>query len=353
MPTQRSRTQGFASLLAALAGLATLALAGWLAPVTPVAAATRPIAAQTSIADLLADADADLLALRLTSPPGANALERYRRVLELDPRNVRAASGLLDIVQRYIALADDAVARGRFDRAGEYLDRAESVLPGNELTAVARTDLERVRRRAARGLQFGTSAAPATGSAPAVSSRPSPTPTPAPAATFESTPAPPAAAAVPSSSPAPAAAPAGPARRLAIFPFETIVPCFMPVGKDLRRGAERIVSERGDAEVAWSYYANGVDERDIPPPERLWSDNKARPVPVAAEVGKAARAVGATTVLMAWYFCSQSERILPGSYEVTVFVVDAESGRVLSETGKLDYGSDVLRKILEQAWNRS
>ncbi len=320
-----------------LAGL-LLAGAAALGAASPGSAET--IGEATSLERLLADAEADRRALRLTSPPGNNALERYRRVLALDPDNERASNGLLAIVRSYIELADDAIERDRFDRAGEYLDRAETVLPANELVAIARADLERARARAARSLSLGTSVAPApaTGTTQGSASASAPSPTPAPGA---------------AAGRARTTAGIGEPRRhrLAIFPFESIVTCYVAVGKDERTAARRYVEERPDAELVWSYYESGVDERAIPPPSRLWTDNQAKPVPRGGAVAKAARGVGADTVLMVWYLCSQSERMTADTYAVVVFVVD-ENGRTLSERRRLDFGPDAVRALLAETWDR-
>jgi hypothetical protein len=157
----------------------------------------------------------------------------------------------------------------------------------------------------------------------------------------------------PAAMPATAPPPAPRRHALAIFPFETIVPCYIQVGKDVRRAAQRLVASRADADLTWSYYADGVDESDIPPPERVWSDNRAKPVPVPSAVSQGGRAVGASTVLMAWYFCSQSERMTADTYEVEVFVVDVESGQVDSVRRRLDYADEAVEEALARSWKGS
>ncbi len=89
------------------------------------------------IETLLANAGEDFEAFRLTWPPGNNALERYRRVLELDPGNAKAADGIREIGQRYLQLKDQAIAEENFDRAKAYLEKAAQVLPGSEAVAQA------------------------------------------------------------------------------------------------------------------------------------------------------------------------------------------------------------------------
>ena len=76
---------------------------------------------------LLALADADLAARRLTVPPGLNALERYRLVLRFDPRNQRAREGIVAVGNAYLELADSMDPRERRDEWLQMLERAESV----------------------------------------------------------------------------------------------------------------------------------------------------------------------------------------------------------------------------------
>jgi len=97
------------------------------------------------IQTLLSAADTDLKALRLTSPPGNNAFEGYRSVLELDPDNDRAPEGLLEIVNRYLEFKDRAVEQNDFDKAQGFLEKAETVLPGSELLVIAKAELDAAR----------------------------------------------------------------------------------------------------------------------------------------------------------------------------------------------------------------
>lgn len=101
-------------------------------------AAAEPGRAE-EIESLLADARNDLEAFRLTWPPGSNALERYRRVLELDPDNSKARAGITEIGETYLELNDRAVAQENFDKAKAYLDKAAQVLPESDAVKQAQT----------------------------------------------------------------------------------------------------------------------------------------------------------------------------------------------------------------------
>ncbi|MCB1915655.1 MAG: protein kinase [Rhodocyclaceae bacterium] len=83
----------------------------------------------TRIGELLEAGGRALAATRLTTPAGNNALEAYRAVLELDPGNRDARRGIDDIVDRYRALAEAALARDQLSRAQAYVDRAGEVDP--------------------------------------------------------------------------------------------------------------------------------------------------------------------------------------------------------------------------------
>ncbi len=81
------------------------------------------------IAALLAQAQSDFAALRLTAPAGSNALEKYRKVLELAPDNAAARQGLQGIADRFVGMAQQALAAGDLDQAAEHLRQAEAILP--------------------------------------------------------------------------------------------------------------------------------------------------------------------------------------------------------------------------------
>jgi hypothetical protein len=100
---------------------------------------------QEQIEALLADADEDLKARRLTSPPRVNAFERYQSVLALDPDNEAAHEGLLKIVERYLEFQDRAVQQKDFQKAQGYLDKAGAILPDSERLVGAKAELAAAR----------------------------------------------------------------------------------------------------------------------------------------------------------------------------------------------------------------
>lgn len=82
---------------------------------------------QRLIGDLLYDALKALQQDRLLTPIDDNAYSRYQRVLAYDPENRLALEGLQNIMNRYLALAEEAGRQGRFPVAQSLLERARFV----------------------------------------------------------------------------------------------------------------------------------------------------------------------------------------------------------------------------------
>lgn len=95
------------------------------------------------VEDLLARAAVDIEAARYTEPAGANAYEKYRDVLALDPSNEAAREGIAHLARRYLELARRDIDGGRLARAEHYLARAEALDPGRLETIAAREALTR------------------------------------------------------------------------------------------------------------------------------------------------------------------------------------------------------------------
>ncbi|MBF0370197.1 MAG: SUMF1/EgtB/PvdO family nonheme iron enzyme [Magnetococcales bacterium] len=91
------------------------------------------------IDDLVARAEADLDAWRLSHPPGNNALEKFRQVLDLDPNNTLANDGLKRIVNRYLDLARNAGED--MARVERHLELASAIIPDDPGIALFREEL--------------------------------------------------------------------------------------------------------------------------------------------------------------------------------------------------------------------
>ena len=81
------------------------------------------------IAKLLAEAERDMRAHRLTTPKERNARDKFQRILALDPSNQEARQGLETIVHKYLWLARQSMNSRLWARAGRFIARAEKVLP--------------------------------------------------------------------------------------------------------------------------------------------------------------------------------------------------------------------------------
>jgi serine/threonine-protein kinase PpkA len=118
----------------------------------PPQKAEMPVAdqRQEKIRKMLAAAKRDLAAMRLASPEGNNAAEKYRRVLILDPGNTAAKKGLNKLVDNYIKLCDEAISSLSFDKADGYLDSAAQFKLKSNQIAAARRRVTAARREHAR-----------------------------------------------------------------------------------------------------------------------------------------------------------------------------------------------------------
>ena len=97
---------------------------------------------------LLAEADALFSAGKLTTPKGANALERYNRVLFLQPLNRKAGEGLKRIVGKYVDWAKSRQEAGDYDQAEKFLARAEKVREGDERVLALKDELGKAKEKA-------------------------------------------------------------------------------------------------------------------------------------------------------------------------------------------------------------
>lgn len=94
----------------------------------------------TRIDALLAQAERDIKADRLTIPRGNNAFERYRDVLRIDKDNQEARAGLEKIVKRKMGIIKRYVRQGKLDKAEEHVNHLLDLAPKNK-------KLKAIRRR--------------------------------------------------------------------------------------------------------------------------------------------------------------------------------------------------------------
>lgn len=79
------------------------------------------------VRDLLAAAEAALVADKLTTPLHDNAFDRFQAVLLLDPGNAQARSGIQQVFARYVSMIRGALNRNDPGRARALLERARLV----------------------------------------------------------------------------------------------------------------------------------------------------------------------------------------------------------------------------------
>lgn len=82
---------------------------------------------------------------RLVTPPDESAANYYRQVLQLDPDHPDAREGLGRIAEKFLAVAERALAERRFDEAAGNLEMAASVNPDHPTIAELRRQLEKLR----------------------------------------------------------------------------------------------------------------------------------------------------------------------------------------------------------------
>ena len=99
--------------------------------------------ADAEVTRLLAAAEADLAARRLTRPVGNNAWEKYQQVLSLSPAHPAGMAGMARVIESYLALFDEALAQGELDKAAAYLETIK------EVERQRQAEMERQRREAA------------------------------------------------------------------------------------------------------------------------------------------------------------------------------------------------------------
>ena len=137
------------------------------AMVTPSSATAAPARVDLErqrmdrIADLLYGASQDLDAMRLMSPLGRNAYEKYREVLVLDPQHAAALGGIEAISDRYVGLVYRDLDAGRIARAETFLVKAEALSPDRPAVVEARAALETAKQVATKPPATTAAAAPA------------------------------------------------------------------------------------------------------------------------------------------------------------------------------------------------
>ena len=290
---------------------------------------------ENRIRQLLASADDDLRALRLTTPPGTNALERFRTVLQIDPGNAQAEAGILKIGEKYVDIARQAFAQSAFDKAKTNLDKAENVVPGWERVSMARDELQAARNEAERAkaeqARVEKLAAEAAAKREAERATLSQLDTVAtgPATKPEAQPSP--AVATSAAPAASAAAATGARRRVAVLPFWGWSP-YNPY-TDLRADwlaklIHAAVRADGKFELGFSSYLQTAPYGTDINLDRVWHSTGAKRSPRDDEVAQIASALNVDAVLLFEYrLAGRNHEIMS---DLTAFVYDLPNKKRIS-----------------------
>lgn len=90
------------------------------------ATASQPTT-EVSVDALLTAASKDIRELRLTTPAGNNAYEKYRQVIATEPDNRLALEGLKAIASQYLALTYRNIESARYEQAAKYINKAREL----------------------------------------------------------------------------------------------------------------------------------------------------------------------------------------------------------------------------------
>ena len=109
-------------------------------PAPDKAKAEQPLSRESALSPqeaeverLLAAAEADLKARRLTSPAGNNAWEKYQHVLSLSPAHPEAMAGMERVIESYMQLFGAEVEKEAFDKATGYLAKIRELHPDSPI----------------------------------------------------------------------------------------------------------------------------------------------------------------------------------------------------------------------------
>ena len=309
---RRRRVPHFA-WLAAAAAIVVAGIGVWYLAKAPGAPERPPIARivvspPTSVRDdeigeLLRTAAADVDALRLTTPAGDNAFERYQKVLAVEPDNEDAVRGLEVIVIRYVTLANTALSNGEIDKAEHYLDSAGGVLPEDKGVALARKML----KAAAASPRSVAGSAPAASVAPAV------------------------------------VAP----RRVAVLPFwgrqsVSAAQEGADASVEISEFVHNFLRNRSSLDMIYSYYQPSFDHAPVNEAGDLWSGDAVSKAPRMGAIRELGRTLGADGVLVYGY-----EPKSGAGADIQVYLVDVADGRVIRRQGDLDALAEITRDSFE------
>ena len=123
------------------------------APSPEMAEAEQPASREPSLSPeepevprLLAAAEADLKARRLTNPAGNNAWEKYQHVLSLSPAHPEAIAGMERVIDSYMQLFGAEIEKEDFDKAAGYLTKISELHPDSPVLEEGEQRLQEARQ---------------------------------------------------------------------------------------------------------------------------------------------------------------------------------------------------------------
>ncbi len=94
------------------------------------------------VEQMLEVAEVHMMVGRLLSPPGSNALDEYKKVLELNPYNRTAIAGLETLLETLLQLARSSMEAGDLEKAGEYVKEGLTIHAGHKELKLLDQELE-------------------------------------------------------------------------------------------------------------------------------------------------------------------------------------------------------------------
>ena len=250
---------------------------------------------------LLSQAQTHMDELRMTGPPGHNALELLREVMEIQPGNEQAQAGIDHIVSFYVDVAGKAARQGEPARAAGFLDRAAMASPSDARVAEARAELAAGRLGAAQ---------------------------PAPAAS------------APSTAPAPQAAPSRPTVAYIGAMCTRCGAQFQRQVDDMGRKVRAAIEAAAGSVTLHSAPWQGTPIGDAGDFNRFWTGPRTMGAdPRSRDVAELGRRFGADAVLMALM-------VELNEVNVALFLVDTATGRVSKAEGVLRQGQELATRLL-------
>ena len=85
---------------------------------------------------------------RLQRPERESAYHYFRQVLAIDPKNARARSGIMEVVQEYIRLARTEMSENNYSDANYYVDSGLNIAPNNAVLLSLGDEVKKRQQRA-------------------------------------------------------------------------------------------------------------------------------------------------------------------------------------------------------------